>query len=230
MKLIRAANVKDPRSLSNRLRSRRFERFERLVAALPRPLHILDVGGTTDFWEQRGWVDRDDIEIVTLNLKAEEPRYRNVEPVTGDATDLSRYDDHSFDVVFSNSVIEHLFTRENQERMAREVARVGRAYWVQTPNFWFPMEPHFLFPAWHWLPEDVRVAILRRRRCGWVGPEPDPDRARQRIREIRLLTRNELRRLFPGADVWGERFLGVVKSWVVTGGFPRRPNAPRTSP
>jgi len=220
MKLTRFANVKDPRSLSNRLRSRRFERFERLTEPLPRPLRILDVGGTTDFWEQRGWAGRDGVEIVMLNLTAQERRYDNIEPRAGDATDLGEYEDDSFDVIFSNSTIEHLFTRENQRRMAREVVRVGRAYWVQTPNFWFPMEPHFLVPGWQWLPESARVAILRRRRCGWVAREPDPERARHRIREVRLLTRGELRELFPGADVWGERFLGLVKSWVVTGGFP----------
>jgi hypothetical protein len=219
--LVRAADDANPRSIANRLRSRRFDRFEKLVGALPRPLRILDVGGTTAFWEQRGWAGRDDIQIVTVNLEAEPPRYANIESRAGDAADLSEFPDGSFDVVFSNSVIEHLFTLENQRKMAREVARLGNAYWVQTPNYWFPVEPHFLFPAWQWLPVGARAWLLQRRRWGWIGPERNRDRALERVREIRLMKRGELRRLFPGGRIWPERVLGLTKSWVVTKGFPR---------
>src|SRR5215218_6841567 len=164
------ANGSDSGSFSNRMRTRRFELFERLVAPMPRPLRILDIGGTNEFWEQRGWAERDDVEIVTANLEAEEQLHENIHPVVADATDLSRYDDGSFDITFSNSVIEHLFTYEAQAAMAREVQRVGRAYWVQTPNYWFPVEPHFLVPGWQWLPEPARIALIRKRRLGWRGP------------------------------------------------------------
>ena len=61
--------------------------------------------------------------------------------------------DEAFDVVFSNSVIEHVGDAASQRRFAREVARVGRAYWVQTPNRWFPVEQHLLTPLVHWLPK-----------------------------------------------------------------------------
>src|ERR1017187_2845994 len=54
--------------------------------------------------------------------------------------------DAAFDVVFSNSVIEHVGDAQSQRAFAREVARVGRAYWVQTPNRWFPVEQHLLTP------------------------------------------------------------------------------------
>lgn len=91
-----------------------------------------------------------------MNLAVEEQRHEDVQPLAGDATDLREFGDSSFDVVFSNSVIEHLFTFENQRRMAREVQRVGKAFWVQTPNFWFPMEPHFHVPGWQWMPRDTR--------------------------------------------------------------------------
>jgi hypothetical protein len=124
-------------------------------------------------------------------------------------------------VVFSNSVIEHLFTFEAQAAMAREVTRVGRAFCVQTPNFWFPLEPHFLVPGWQWLPEAARVALIRRRACGWRGPCPDLDDARATVREVRLMRRRELERLFPGATIEEERLGGLVKSFVVHGGFSR---------
>jgi hypothetical protein len=211
-------------SLSHRLRERRFRLFEQLVEPLPRPLRIIDVGGTNGYWEQRGWAGRDDVSITLVNLEAEERRHENVHPTAGDATDLADHADKTFDIAFSNSVIEHLFTLENQQSMAREMQRVARAYWVQTPNFWFPIEPHFLVPAWHWLPEDARVAILRRRGVGWAGRCPDPDHARRVIQEHRLMRRNELARLFPDAQrIVGERFGGFTKSWTAIGGFPKLP-------
>lgn len=216
------ADVSDAGSLSNKMRSRRFAIFERLMEPLPKPVRILDVGGTTEFWEQRGWAGRDSVSIVLVNLSAAEQRHANIEPRAGDATSMPEYADGSFDVVFSNSVIEHLFTLENQRKMASEVARIGKAYWVQTPNFWFPIEPHFHMPGWQWMPQWARVALLRRRRCGWRGPEPDSEKAWALVREVRLMRRHELAEAFPGADVWGEKFKGLVKSWVVTKGFPER--------
>jgi|SRR5579859_464790 len=216
----RLADDQEPNSFSNKRRTRRFKRFEALAASLPRPLRILDVGGETSFWEHRGWAGRKDIEILSLNLAPEEQRHDNIKPVAGDATDLRQFGDCSFDIVFSNSVIEHLFTFENQRRMASEIQRVGKSFWVQTPNFWFPMEPHFHIPGWQWMPVNMRVAMLRRWRCGWRGPSADPVRARELVREIRLLTRGELRTIFPGATLLPERLFGLVKSWTAISGFP----------
>lgn len=226
MSLRSLADTRDPASFSNRMRSRRFARFEALTAGLPRPLRILDVGGTSAFWEQRGWAGREDVQITLVNLDAEPPRHANITSRAGDATDLSWCPDHGFDVAFSNSVIEHLFTYENQQAMAREVRRVAPSFWVQTPNFWFPVEPHFHVVGWHWMPERVRVELLRRRRCGWRGPTPDLERAREFVREVQLLTRAELAKMFPSATIVPERMFGLVKSWIVTSGF----NGARVTP
>ncbi len=214
------ADDKNPNSVSNRARTRRFQRFEVLAASLPRPLRILDVGGTNEFWENRGWAGRTDVQISSLNLVAQEQRHENIKSLAGDATDLSQFSDDSFEIVFSNSVIEHLFTFEQQRRMASEVQRVGKSLWVQTPNFWFPMEPHFYVPGWQWMPLNLRVSIIRRRRCGWRGPCPDPGLARELVREVRLMSERELRAIFPGATLVPERFCGLVKSWIVVSGFP----------
>jgi hypothetical protein len=205
-------------SFSNSRRNRRFEAFSRLIDRLLReragPIRILDIGGTNVFWEQRGWAGRTDVEIVLVNLTTEKQRYENIEPRVGDATDLSELPDRSFDVVFSNSVIEHLETFERQAAMAAEVRRLAPLYWVQTPNFWFPIEPHFLTPAWHWLPVSVRIALLRRRRWGWRGPCPDRDSAGALVREIRLMRARDLRRLFPDATLKLERIGPLTKSFV----------------
>ena len=219
MSIRQLADVNDPGSLANRLRGRRFARFEALTAKSPRPLRIIDIGGTSAFWERRGWTGRSDVEITLVNLAPEPSRHANVKSLVGDATNLADHADGSFDVAFSNSVIEHLFTQENQRAMAREVQRVARAFWIQTPNYWFPVEPHFHMVGWQWMPEQVRVALIRRKRCGWRGPCSDIEQARRYVREIRLLTRPELAALFPKANIFPERLFGLVKSWVVTGGF-----------
>lgn len=224
--LRRQADVAQKGSFSNRMRSRRFSKFEGLLEGLPRPLKVIDIGGTVRFWEQRGWTDRDDVDITLVNLHAEQSAYPHIRGVAGDATKLKAFGDRQFDIAFSNSVIEHLFTLENQLAMAREVQRVARAYWVQTPNYWFPMEPHFHVPGWQWLPQSARVRLLQRRRCGWRGPCPDETEATELVREVRLMTRAELRRCFPDATLWPERLGGLVKSWVAYGGFARIGEAP----
>lgn len=218
-------------SISNRMRSGRMQLFERLLTPLPAPVCILDIGGTNAFWEMRGWANREDVRIVTINLKAEERRHDNIEPRAGDATDLREYASGSFDVAFSNSVIEHLFTFDNQAAMAREVQRVGKAYWIQTPNYWFPIEPHFHVPGWQWMPKRLRVGMLRRWRCGWRGPCSDAIKAKALVDEVRLMSRRELRQLFPLSTIYAERIGGLVKSWVAYGGFPlpERPLAPAIS-
>jgi hypothetical protein len=219
--LRRAASRNKPNSLSNRMRARRFKLFQGLVSRMPgSPLHIIDLGGTNEFWERRGWAGREDVRITMVNLAAGERLHANIEPVQGNVTDLRGFADGSFDVAFSNSVIEHLFTFEAQKAMAAEARRVAGAYWVQTPNYWFPIEPHFRFPGWQWLPVSVRVALLRRRRFGSRGPCPERDAAVRAVTEVRLMTRREVAECFPDATIWGETFFGFRKSWVAYAGFP----------
>lgn len=216
-----AADVENPHSLSNRMRNKRFTLFDAFIRELPKPLRLIDIGGTEMFWERRGWAGRTDIDITAINRESSVPRYSNLRTLSGDATDLSDYGNKEFDVAFSNSVIEHLFTRENQARMAAEVDRIAKAYWVQTPDFWFPIEPHFHVPGWQWLPRNTRVALIQRRRCGWRGPCPDLELARAAVDEVRLMTVSEMRNLFSGGEIWQERFCGLSKSIVAYSGFGR---------
>jgi Methyltransferase domain len=217
--LRRLADADNPNSFASRLRAKRFRQFEQWIAPLPRPLQILDLGGTNAYWERNGWASRADTHIVTLNPEAEEHRYQNIEPLVGDAMNLERFGDQSFDVVFSNSVIEHLFTFENQRHWASEVQRIGKCFWVQSPNYWFPMEPHFDVPGWQWLPLDLRVAMIQRWKCGSSGPCADPVHAREIVEEVRLLSKRELKKIFPGAALLPQRFCGLVKSWNVIRGL-----------
>ena len=82
------ADAADEDSFSNRMRAKRFALFTRLVEPLPRPLTILDIGGTARFWELRGWAGRDEPQIKTVNLAPEEQQHANIEPCRGDATGI----------------------------------------------------------------------------------------------------------------------------------------------
>jgi len=201
------------------MRQRRFERFAALAERLPRPLRILDIGGRNRFWEQHGWAGRCDVHITLANIEHQDKVHPNIDPVYADATHLDDFADNNFDIVFSNSVIEHLATWDRQVAMAHEVRRVGKAYWVQTPNYWFPMEPHFRMFGWQWLPTELRVALLRRHTFGFRGRCPSYQHAFQVVSEVRLLKAKELELLFPDATLLAERLLGLVKSWIAIGGL-----------
>lgn len=88
-----------------------------------------------------------------------------IKSVVGDAARLD-YPHDAFDVVFSNSVIEHLGGVDAQRAMAREVQRVASLYYVQTPNRYFPIEPHFLFPCAQFLPRSARIWIASQWKFG----------------------------------------------------------------
>jgi len=204
-------------SLASSLRRRRFQFFlslvEPLFATLDRPLTILDAGGTAGFWRRED-LDFERIDLTVLNLEPSDEGDSATRYVVGDARDMSQFATRSFDVVFSNSVIEHVGDFRDQERMANEVRRIGRNYYVQTPNFWFPIEPHFLFPGFQWLPLAARASLIRRWDLGHLDREPDVAAARAAVEGIRLLKRHEVARLFPESHIWREPFLGLTKSFV----------------
>lgn len=215
----KAADVSVTSSLSNKFRGQRFAIFASLVEQLPKPIRIIDIGGTLSYWRQHDWVGKAGVEITVVNVGAQASVCENVIIKEGNALDLSEYSNGAFDVAYSNSVIEHLYSFENQAKMAAEVKRVGKAYWVQTPNYWFPIEPHFHVPGWQWLPRSIRVALLMRFRCGWRGPVADRKLAVALVDEVRLMDSAELVLLFQNATLWKEKFFGLTKSIVVYQGF-----------
>jgi hypothetical protein len=181
---------------------------------ITRETQVLDIGGTLD-----NWLLLDERPRLTLlnTPRAKDEIGQGAQWVAGDGRCLP-FRDGAFDVVFSNSVIEHVGNAQSQERFAREAMRVGRAIWIQTPNRWFPVEQHLLTPVIHWLPKRWQRAIVPR--CSlWILLVPvSPDRRRffldHYLNDVRLLTGAELRALFPGARIIRERFLGMTKSLI----------------
>lgn len=193
--------------------------FRRLTAGLPRPLKVLDVGGTEEFW-RIAFGDLAGMEITLLNVKPGQATGPYFQSVTGDARSMPQFKSDEFDIVFSNSVIEHVGDWNQQWKMANEVRRIGKRFFVQTPNRYFPIEPHFLVPGFQFLPVSVRVAMVRRWKLGWWPRIPDKAAAQKEVESIRLLTKTEVQKLFPESTVGVERFLGIPKSFFAYSGFP----------
>ena len=187
------------------------ERFARELE-IGAETRVLDVGGTPETWEMLEERPR----VTLLNTpRTKEELAGAAWWVAGDGCALP-FRDGAFDVVFSNSVIEHVGDAARQAQFASEIARVGRAYWVQTPNRWFPVEQHLLTPLVHWLPKAWQRAIVPRFTVWAALVKPAADRrefyVRHYLDEVRLLSGAEVARLFPGARIVRERFCGWTKS------------------
>ena len=194
-------------------RRRRTATFLRLFQPTDQT-RILDVGGLPRYWE--GTTLASPMTITNLGpLDTYEASFLspNQTFVVGDATRMP-WHDQSFDIVFSNSVIEHLGTAEQQIAFVHECRRVGKAFWIQTPAKEFPVEPHFLALFTHWLPKPMQKRLLRHFTVWGLRARPRPDVVDAVLAELRLLTRREFKRLLPDAQLLTERFLGLPKSYV----------------
>ena len=159
---------------------------------------ILDVGGSPDIWE----IASASPQLTILNLPSALGQCRPGSLCVGGDGRMLPFADQSFDIVFSNSVIEHVGTLADQRLFAEEVARVGRQYWIQTPNRRFPVELHVMLPFVHFLPKSAQRSIVSRFTIWQRLTHPTPDVRRDYIHhflnELNLLMRT-LRQLFPGA-------------------------------
>ena len=210
----KADDYSNKKYIGSQFRKKRFQFFESKVEKLPKPISILDLGGTEAFWENENYHKNRMVDITILNLRMEgEGKHQNISFLQGDACDLSQFRDNEFDVVFSNSLIEHLFSWENQQKMASEVTRVGKYYFIQTPNRHFPVEPHFKFPFFQYLPDRMKI-FLQTKTALINGVKYDNAYAEEVIREIRLLSKEEFQSLFPNSRLYVERFMGMEKSFI----------------
>lgn len=176
-----------------RLRARRHAQVFRLTGT-GLGARILDVGcGTLGLRAQEP-----DLDITGVDL-VDRPTYPGPF-VRADATVHLPFADGEFDLVYSSSVVEHIPPAQ-RAAFARELLRVGRGLYVQTPAYSFPLEPHALLPFAHWLPAAVRKPYWR---LGAQGHWED----------VHLLRRREVAALFPGTTIVPERVGPLAKSWI----------------
>jgi hypothetical protein len=170
---------------------------------------IVDVGGYQFNWT----LIKEAPEVLMINLEPEEWQHGRFRKQSGDGRALE-FDDDSFDIAFSNSVIEHVGQWADQVAFAREIRRVAPNYYVQTPNRYFFLEPHLLAPFVHFLPRRVLRRVVRYGTgWGWLT-KPTQGQIDAFVQGIRLLSKAEMKRLFPEADIIEEKFFGLTKSLI----------------
>lgn len=176
---------------SGRARERRHERLFGLTGATPQT-RILDIGcGRLGL---RRHAPDHDITGVDLSPRPDYPGPF----VQADVLEGLPFADGEFELAYCSSVIEHV-APVHRAAFARELRRVAGGWYVQTPAFWFPVEPHALLPFAHWLPHVLRRPYWR------IGVAGDWE-------EIELLRRGEMEALFGPPQA--ERLGPLVKSWV----------------
>ncbi|PSK99269.1 ubiquinone/menaquinone biosynthesis C-methylase UbiE [Cecembia rubra] len=205
----------NPDSFGFAMREKRFQIFEQLINrnfASDKVIHVLDVGGTAYFWKDKNLVKEGKLKVTLLNLEKEIGVPKEMESIAGDATDLSMFEDGQFDLVFSNSVIEHLYTWENQQKMAKECVRVAKKYFIQTPNKHFFIEAHYAIPFIQYVPKKLTYKVLTKTKLSRLR-KWKPQDAQQYLDEIRLINKKEMKRLFPKATIYKEKMMGMTKSF-----------------
>jgi hypothetical protein len=211
LKQVRGRLVEGPNSVGERYRARRWELLRTTFPDIE-SLSVLDLGGRVGMWLRAPFRPAT-IHIVNLQAPPPEvPEWMRVDQ--GDACALGpEITGSSYDLVFSNSVLEHVGGHAQRARFASHVRALARRHWIQTPYRYFPIEPHWLFPGFQFLPMKARAEISQR----WpLVHFPSESRAAniRRVMEVELISRTEMHAYFPDSKVISERTLGLTKSLI----------------
>jgi hypothetical protein len=207
--------VDSPTSVGARHRARRWDLVAARFPDLAR-MEVVDLGGTVEAW-RRAPVRPARVTVVNLFEPGDSDESWLV-PVTGDACAAREALERAgraqrYDLVFSNSLIEHVGGHAQRAALATEIRELAPRHWVQTPYRYFPVEPHWLFPGLQFLPMGLRARVA----AAWPMAHTKPESAAQAMAEVQwteLIGVAELRAYFPRSHVLRERALGVTKSIV----------------
>ena len=203
-------------SFVNQFRQKRFELLKNGIEKLIQKDHfkILDIGGDIQYWKNIGW-QHPACKIHLLNLyesKVPENETDQFSSSVGNGLSLE-YKKGEVDLIFSNSVIEHVGSYENQQIFAGEVRRVSDKYIVQTPSIWFPLEPHSLIPLFQFLPHPIRALLIMTFNINYFPKAKKYKEAIKVSHSTLMFTHKRFKQLFPEAEIQVERFLGIPKSY-----------------
>ncbi len=201
-------------SIINKLRQERFKILKKGINQLKKTqnhLRILDIGGTQKFWENMNYIKLDKINITLLNTKKEEVLHPNFHSIVGDATDLSYFKKNEFDIVVAHSLIEHIPTAKKQSKLSKEIIRISKYYFVETPNKCFPIEPHFRLPFVQFAPANFKKFLLTKtklvRNKKWAGDQE------KNFLKIKPISKKEFKKMFPDGKIYYEKYLGLTCSF-----------------
>ena len=212
---------------SNRMRIRRAARLRALIDAVWSErgrCRIVDLGGTRRYWQSVGidYLRARNVSVLLVNRVPEAcPDAGNLfESVRGDALNLPGLEDCRFDIAHSNSVIEHVGGWKEKAAFAREAQRLGRRHYVQTPNYWFPVEPHMGMPLIHFLPKPLQVRLIMLLRLnGWDRARHDAVDAIRLAEGADMLDARAMQAFFPHSRIEHEVIWPFTKSFIAIGDY-----------
>jgi len=195
-------------SLTHRCRQRRDEEFGRRFPDLT-DMRVLDLGGTAISWRVLP-LRPSSVTLVNLD-QAEEPAESWMNVVHADACTggFGKYD-----LVFSNSLMEHLSGHARRQQFAEVVQESAPSWWIQTPYRYFPIEPHWFFPCFQFLPFRARLMICQHWNTLHVPAVKDTAKAAEMVASVELISATEMRMYFPDSEIWFERIAGLPKSLI----------------
>ena len=193
-------------SMASRARLRRMVELNRRFPEIAE-MEVVDLGGTCAFWLNAMTRPK---HVTVVNLQPEPPPADWISVVNADAC---TYRGTRADLVVSNSLIEHVGGHARREQLAEVIGSLSSNYWVQTPYRYFPIEPHWLFPGFQFLPLWAQTEVALRWKRGHITANTRQE-ARHEAMWVELLTVSEMESLFPKAEIWRERFGGLTKSLV----------------
>lgn len=214
-------NYDSEKSMGSRFRGKRIAFLLEMMETVFRQngaVNIIDIGGLEQYWKivPRQYLDEHKVTITIVNLpgKVLPQDHGPFRFAQADGCDLAGFADNSFHIAHSNSVVEHVGDWQRMIRFAEEVARVSEKVFVQTPNYWFPVEPHCMTPLFHWLPKPMRIWLTLHCQLGHWSQATTIDEAVRIVESARLLNKKMFQELFKGADVVTERFFWLPKSFI----------------
>tara|TARA_B100000795_G_scaffold257339_1_gene230497 strand:- start:203 stop:784 length:582 start_codon:yes stop_codon:yes gene_type:complete len=150
---------------------------------------LLDIGTTPSLNDMHNVIltkTQDNNNITCLSdqdcniLKSKFTNVKNFLKVDGKNTNLKN---ESFDIVYSNAVIEHVGSFENQIKFIRECVRLSKSeVFITTPNRFFPFDFHTKIPLLHMLPKSLHRKILKFIGLGFYANE----------KNLNLLSKSEI--------------------------------------
>ena len=214
-------NYDDKKSIGVKFRAKRINILMSLIAAVYKEhnrVEIIDIGGTISYWKliSEDYLNKNNVSITIVNLESAciplaQERFKFI---AADGCDLSLFENNAFNIVHSNSVIEHVGDWSRIVLFAKEVSRLAPKYFVQTPNYWFPIEPHFITPFFHWLPEPARIWLTMHFNLGHKEKADSVDSAVRTVESVRLLNKRMLEELFKDARIRTEKYCFLSKSFI----------------
>ena len=198
--------------------------FKEFLSSIAPPVRIIDLGGTVSMWERWGLSADDRLRIdlannfsMDVNNKDNLSKSSNISKVTVDVTTLTTSDYQRYDVIFSNSMLEHLADFEQQRSVAREIVESRRPYFIQVPNKYCLVDPHFAHPlapfyaAW---PRSFQTRMLRISGLNGGARARSHAQAEHRLKFYYPLSKSDMSSLFSDAEVLVERNFGMSMSIV----------------